>query len=309
MARTHRDEISKTVKRLINRRIDNKWFVRQSRPPPSHTGDYGAEEVGSQEMISPRLPRESPLNVAATQFVWFYVTGPDNGKELNLSIRSVQKNFLGIPQITVIGTKPSWYDGHYIPMKQYSGIKDVKGNMPFRDTQHKLVSCVADECAEIDEEFVWIMDDTYMMKPTTIEEMRVQRYDPWYKPLNRSTWHRLIGETFSILRKNGFSTLQYGTHLPHVFTKTNLRDMFERYNYPGNLYLFEVLYGNTFGKPDESLPYAGFWEGVEYPAFLSRHLRPVKLAQLDSLNANFVNHSAVCWNTVLKRWIEQKLAE
>lgn len=240
------------------------------------------------------------------QFVWFHIPGPDNSAELKLSIRSVQKNFVGTQQITVIGEKPNWYDGHFIPVKRFGGIKDRKSRMPFRDTQFKLVSCV--NHPEIDEEFVWIMDDCYMLKPTPIEDMKVARYDPWYQGKAATPWHQLIKDTFGVLRKHGFPTLQYGTHLPHVFTKTNLRDMFQRYNYPRDLYLFEILYKNTYGNPGEALPYAGNFNGIEYPAFLSRHLSPQKLKQLDTVNANFMNHQALCWDHVLKKWLEQKMA-
>lgn len=241
------------------------------------------------------------------QFVWFYIPGPEDGVELRLSIRSVQKNFIGTPQITVIGDKPSWYNGHFIPVKRFSGIKDHVSKRPWRDTQNKLVTAV--NHPEIDEEFVWIMDDCFMLKPTSIEEMRIQRYDPWYRSSRKSTWHKLIADTFSVLKKAGFGTLQYGTHLPHVFKKSNLIDMFKRYGYPMNMYLFEILYGNTYRNPQEALPYSGTFNDIEYPKFLVRHLRPQRLIELDSVDANFMNHQSLAWGPTLKKWIEQKLSQ
>ena len=263
--------------------------------------------MGDAGAIAPASLRLSPINGDATQFVWFYVLGPNNGEELALSIRSIQKNFAGTAEITVIGDKPAWYGGHYIPLQKFSGIKDHKNRMAYRDTQHKLVTCVAD--SEIDEEFVWMMDDCFMLKPTTIEDMRIQRYDPWYKVSMKSTWHKLIGDTFGVLRKNGKPTLQYGTHLPHVFTKTNLLDMFQRYQYPRNLYLFEILYGNNYRNQDEALPYSGIFNEIEYPSFLVRHLTPQKLDQLELTDSNFLNYQSPCWNQTMKTWVEQRLSE
>jgi len=145
-----------------------------------------------------------------------------------------------------------------------------------------------------------------MLKPTTIKEMRTPRYDPWYKINVKATWHQIIRITFAALGKQGKSQLQYGTHLPHVLTKTNLRSMFETYGFPGQLCLFEILYGNTFHNPKDAVPYGANWQGVEYPMFLKRLLRPMTRQQLDTIDANFLNYQAKVWNTTTKLWLQQR---
>ena len=157
-----------------------------------------------------------------TTFVYFYVPGPKQGLELKLSMESVLKHWdrKDSPTFTVIGDKPKWYNDHYIPIRRNVGVLDAKTRMPFRDTQHKII--VAASHPEIPEEFVWMMDDVFLMKPVTLKELKVPRYDPWYQITTKSTWHGLIRITFAALAKHDKSTLQYGTHLPIVFEKTKL---------------------------------------------------------------------------------------
>lgn len=240
-----------------------------------------------------------------TQFVYFYIPATGNGDELRLSIMSVRKHFVGDPSFVVIGDKPSWYDGPHIPLKRFTEIRDQKERMPFRDTQHKIFTCASHP--EIDEEFVWIMDDNWMLKPTTLQDMKIPRYDPWYKTKTSAPWHKLIRDTFTVLRQHGKPNLQYGTHLPHVFEKSKLLDMFQVYGFPKNLYLFEILYGNTYRNQSEAVPYGGRFNDIEYPKFLARHLRPLKLKEMELVNANFMNCPAVCWNKNLKYWLDRKL--
>lgn len=242
-----------------------------------------------------------------TQFVFFNVLGPGNGLELKLSIASVKQNFIGEPIFTVIGEKPAWYDGHFIPMKKFTAIRDVSTRMAFRDTQHKIMECA--KHPEIDEQFVWIMDDCYMLKPTSIEEIGRFRYDPWYRRNNRRDWHQLIGKTFDALAAAGRSTLQAGTHLPHVFEKEKLTEMFGRYGFPKNLLLFEILYENTWKNAAEAIPYGGNWKGVQYPQFLRRLLRPASIKELNAIDANFLNYQSNVWQSTMRDWLKMQFTE
>jgi len=246
----------------------------------------------------------SRRNESLTQFVYFYVQAPDNGEELRLSIASVRKNFVGEPSFIVIGEKPPWYDGQHIPLKQFTGIRDNPARMPFRDTQHKIMHVASSDL--IEEEFVWIMDDCYMLKPTTIKEMRTPHYDPWYRINTKTTWHQLLKITFAAMAKRGKSQLQYGTHAPHIFTKTNLRSMFVEYDFPRSLLLFEVLYCNHFHDPQLAVPYGAKWNGVEYPMFLQRLLRPMTRQQLETIDANFINWQAKVWGTTMKMFLTSR---
>ena len=233
-----------------------------------------------------------------TQFVWFWVPGPDNGLELELSIRSVERNFKGKAKITVVGTKPSWYTGHFIDVPPFKGIREAITRRPFRDTQHKIMQCV--NHPEIDEKFVWIMDDVYLLKPTSLAELATPRHDPWYKVNNKTVWHQQIRITFAALAKHGKSKLQYGTHLPHVFEKENLRECFAQYDYPRQLLLFEILHGNHIHNHESAIPYTGF---------LKRLLKPVSHQKLDMIGENVLNYQSRVWNSTMRDWLKEKFPE
>ena len=236
------------------------------------------------------------------QFLYFYILGPDNGTELRHSIRSVVQNFQGEAKITVIGERPDWYRGHFIdcPSKKRRNERDA-----FLDTQRKIH--VASTHPEMDDEFVWIMDDVYLLQPVTIEDLKTPRHDPWYKAKSGKLWHRLISETFTALRGNGKPNHQYGTHLPHHIEKQKLVELFRIYDYPKKLYLWEILYGNHFRT--DPCPYGATWEGVTYPQFLRRILsRPRKISEIEATTAGafVLNYQAACYGKFMKQWLESK---
>ena len=101
--------------------------------------------------------------------VWPYITGPGNGSELRFSIRSAQRNFVGNVDIWVVGERPDWYEGNFLPIRQ---VKTPE-HTPRFDRAEKLLR-ILDEPA-ISEEFVWMMDDIYFVNPITLEQLSVPR--------------------------------------------------------------------------------------------------------------------------------------
>lgn len=241
------------------------------------------------------------------QFVWFYVPGPENGFELRHSIRSVKQNFVGDSHITVIGDRPEWYTGHMISVpKVKPRLRHRHDRDAFLDTQNKAV--VASMHQEIQDEFVWLADDNFLLRPTTIEELQVPRFDPWWKPTTRKEWHRLIVVTLKALQNHQKSVLQYGTHLPHHIEKQKLAELFRIYDYPRHLFLWEILYANHWKTG--GVPYGGTpWQGVQYPHFLRRLLkRPRNAAELDAIAqvSSVLNYQSGCFGPVMKNWLARR---
>ena len=231
--------------------------------------------------------------------MYFYVLGPDNGEELRLSIRSIEKYVHPEAGITVLGEKPDWYTGHFINCPRLRHARgDPTNRTPFRDTHAKIQ--VATRCPEIPERFVWLMDDTYFLRPTTIDDLSVGRHDPWWKAPVRggSEWHRLISRTHSALKAKGYPTKQYGTHLPHVFEKPKLLQMFEEFNFRNNLLLFEVLYGNRWYVSDTT-----------YVGFLKRWLTVPNATQLNGMEEHVLNYVSSVWRTTVKNWLHEKFPD
>lgn len=291
MARSSEREIRR-IERAIRRGISVRVQSSKRGSEALDMSEYSGFSFGSGQQ---------------TNFVYLYVNGPDAGVELQLSIISLKKHFPGAFRITLIGDKPYWYDGHHVPAPRARATRDGDARMPWRDTQNKII--LAANCAEIDEKFVWMMDDTFMLKPTTVAQMEQPHYDPWYRVNMKSTWHQLIRASFIELEKRGKTTLQMGTHLPHVFRKSKLKEMFEEYNFPGQLLLFDVLYSNHFPASKSPVPYAGTWEGKTYPSFLRRFIAKAKRSDLEAIDANFLNYASKCWTLTMRSWLEGALLE
>lgn len=83
-----------------------------------------------------------------------YLCRPGNNEELRYSIRSVA-TFYPDAQIWVVGGKPDWYRGNYIPVEQKSNaFKNVRTNL----------SAVIDN-SQIPEDFIVMNDDFFFIKP------------------------------------------------------------------------------------------------------------------------------------------------
>lgn len=235
------------------------------------------------------------------QFVWFYAPSRD-GIELKLSMRSVQKNFAGEAKFLLIcddKDRPRWYRGPSVhcPIVERNR-KEAPALHPFRDTQHKIM--VAASSSEVDDQFVWIMDDVFLLNPTTIEDLETPRFDPWYRVNKKRDWHRCIAMSFDALRSRGYPTLQYGTHLPHVFEKHKLQEMFVEFDFPKSLTLFEVVYGNRYRE-----------NAIVYSPFLHRLQRPETIARLDEISesSHVLNYVGNVFRKTMQDWLQKRFNE
>ena len=175
--------------------------------------------------------------VDAMQFVWPYWHAGASGDELRWSIRSVEQHFEGQAKITVVGDRPPWWHGHVIPRPRIGPAP----NRGFRDMLSKMWTIATH--AEIDPEFVWMMDDIYFTKPVALDELQQPRAYGWREDASNS-WQRRKSNTMRVLRDAGATNYDYATHLPHWAEKTKLRDLFDRFDLANNTLLWEVLYGN-----------------------------------------------------------------
>ncbi|MFN9292266.1 MAG: hypothetical protein ACK6EB_29675, partial [Planctomyces sp.] len=82
-------------------------------------------------------------------------------------------------------------------------------------------------------EIVWMMDDVYLVKPDTLDELQQPRAYGWREDQSNS-WQKRKSNTMRILREAGHSNHDYATHLPHHAEKSKLADLFERFNLRNN---------------------------------------------------------------------------
>jgi hypothetical protein len=250
---------------------------RPYRPAPASCGGCGTIKR-----------RES-----ATQFVWPYWHGGANGDEIRFSVRSVETFFQGAVKCTIVGDRPPWYTGHVIPQARIP----MTSNHGFRDMLAKMWTMATH--AEIDSDFIWMMDDIYFLKPVTWDDLEMARAYPWREDQSNS-WQRRKSNTMRALRDRGRSNHDYATHLPHTVEKAKLRQVYEDFDLHQNCMLWEVVYGNTYrGRPYSVHP------------FFARIMQPMTVEQLQHMTAkaSVLNHLATGWTPAMRQFLESLLPE
>lgn len=238
-------------------------------------------------------PDEPPVDDEPLQFVWCYFDKPAKLDELRFSIRSVLQNYGGKAKITIVGDNPDWYQGHRIEHDRQPrgrgferGLSDVLSKM----------SLISDH-PEIDSEFVWMMDDLFMVKPTSRQQLKKGRAAGLIRSSRRNRWARIKSETAERLRRLDLPRRDFGTHLCHYIEKHKLASIFETWNPHTELFLWEVVYGNTYhAKP------------LKHDPFLRRTAKRESAATYDrwATESHFLNIYSQAWCVAFRDWLSDK---
>jgi hypothetical protein len=230
----------------------------------------------------------------ALQFCWPYWHAGAVGDELRFSIRSVEAHYRGQAKITIVGDRPEWYRGHVIPCPRVSADNS---NRPFRDMLNKMWTMATH--AEIDTDFVWMMDDVYLLKPLTFDDLDTPRAWPWHASKGNS-WQRRKANTMKALQGRKKTTHDYATHLPHTVEKAKLRTLFDTYKLRENTMLWEVLYGNEYrSKPWGTRPFFARLNSARTVDEIAGKCR----------GASVMNHIAECWTPAMRQFLAQLLPQ
>ena len=183
--------------------------------------------------------------------VYPWIASMARGNELRFSLRSVDANFEKPVDVWIVGDRPEWYVGNWLPCPVY----DSRLCLPRQDRAKKMLVAMADD--RVAETFVWMMDDIYFIRPIalsdlrrpwTIGEMTPEKLADW-KPVRE--WTRQKKLTFEALYDNGKTLYDFCTHLPHVYEKSKLQALCNKYGLPDSPYVDDLLYENEFYPFDE----------------------------------------------------------
>jgi hypothetical protein len=224
--------------------------------------------------------RRKPDQPFDLQFVWPYWHAGANGDEIRFSVRSVETFFDGRAKCTVIGDKPPWFNGHYIPQQRVPARTQSRS---YRDMLTKVWTMATHP--EIDTDFVWMMDDIYFLKPFTVEDIETPRAERW-RASDYNKWQRLKTQSMAALTEKGFANNDYATHMPHHVEKDKLQSLYETYDLHNKTLLWEILYGNTYrGPPAKTRPFF---------ARIGKEMTPDEL-KLVTRRSTILNHNAGAW--------------
>lgn len=186
--------------------------------------------------------------------VWVYWEGGARTNELQYSMASVAANLTGYCNLVICGDRPKWWGGDFIKSPRVDG-RDVRrtfGSRRFQkwcDSIIKLWAIIESDL--VTEDFLWMYDDTFIMKPYSFEEISRPVAQgvitPSNNPQNHS-WREVRRRTANALAGKGFPIWNYSTHHPVTYNKLKLVDTINEFSLPAMPRLIETLYSNHHNR-------------------------------------------------------------
>jgi hypothetical protein len=177
-----------------------------------------------------------------------YICGPGYNEELRYSIRSVVAN-LPHANIWVVGDRPGWYTGNFIPVK-LTGVK-------YNNARNNLSAIV--NSTEISDQFYLMNDDFFVLN-------KIDNFVDWnsgslykkvvlYEELVSNSWYtKMLSNTYKRLVRLGFKDpIDYELHVPMKMEKDKLAKVLKY-----TTELWRSMYGNMFevgGDEHEDVKY------------------------------------------------------
>lgn len=194
-------------------------------------------------------------------FVYLYIHSAAAGEELRYSIRSVLKNYLGPARIWVVGDKPEWYQGLYVPLRR---IRKKRGQARL-DRANKFHH-IATAVPEINDRFVAMQDDIYFVNPVSYYDLNRRWVNgPPLTPEKIATWNPKHGylkqqvATARALHDRGINYVSnYSTHTPKFYFKDDLARVIDGYEALTRPLVCTILFDNAIERIDNPFPIQPF---------------------------------------------------
>lgn len=181
--------------------------------------------------------------------VYFVREGDDN-EELRYSLRSLKN--LPHRKVHIVGYKPSWVTNvNHIDVTQDKGGKNL-------NTTHNMEVAAYDY--NVTEDFILMNDDFFIMKPLSelphYNRGDIQPIADYYKQYDSQYYQGMV-DTREYMEELGLENLlSYELHVPMIFNKNNIIDMFTKYyqdSPPVAVLHKRTLYGCMFNYGGETI--------------------------------------------------------
>ena len=187
--------------------------------------------------------------------VWVYKKLGEEEGSIELSIASALKHLEGVDKFIVFGDDPGigkalWVPCPTITRAKYKELYGGKFKNKWRkwiDSVHKLKTII--DCPFVDEEFIWLYDDTFFIQPTHVSEFSVPLFNGTLgnklaKKHKNNSWRQCRLRSSNHLSQEGLPTLDFSTHAPLVFEKKKLQKTIDRFECISRPRVIESMYGN-----------------------------------------------------------------
>jgi len=171
-------------------------------------------------------------------------------KELRYCLRSLEKNFLDLGAIYIVGDKPSWARN-----VKHINTPDLYFDNKGATIINKVISACIHE--KVSDNFLFTSDDQCFLKPMHAKDVKpYYTYDLNKKKINypNKFWKQCMKNTKWTLRKEKLPCFNYETHTPKVFNKELFVLAMQKYDWVNNLYPTHSLYFNNVVSVPGQIP-------------------------------------------------------
>jgi len=178
-----------------------------------------------------------------------YVLGSGSNwhnNEIRYSLRSLEKNAIGIGKIFIVGEFPDFLSPSIIHVK----AKDIFNSN--QNADGNIVTKVLEACADdrLSDNFMFINDDHLLLKPLVLRNLPAfHKGDMKSFPDSTWTlnfWRGRLKRTMEILDEKELTTFHFDCHTPILFNKYLFPKVMESFPYQEGIGLtMKSLYGNT----------------------------------------------------------------
>jgi hypothetical protein len=236
-----------------------------------------------------------------------YVHKKATSDELKYAIRSIEKNFKSPFRIIIVGDLPGWANDK---LKDLNIPSNLIAGMPYAhclDVNNKMKLLLASD--KVDDTFIYTYDDIIFVSPVDYSDITLLKADSFIesegfikeKSTGSRKWNNLLIHSFQYLTANNHPTFNYETHLPRVFRKSLLQELFDRPELQHDPFLFSTLYFNMNYKSKPCLigePKCDMKAGV----YTQQNLRQIRAVCEGKKFLNFNNNGV---NPLLFRFLHE----
>lgn len=162
---------------------------------------------------------------------YVYICRSGDNDELRYSLRSIEEN-MPEGRVWVVGHRPNWYIGDFIPVSDIGGKFD------------NIINCikVVSKNKDISENFILMNDDFFALKK--INDMPIlhggllkDKIERYKEQMMASKYIKLLELTYKQLLGNNIKDpIDYDIHVPMIMNKEKLRESIDVAYFPRSAY-------------------------------------------------------------------------
>ena len=175
--------------------------------------------------------------------------------ELRITLRSIEKNARFDHKVVIIGDCPPFLNIANLDKGKLDVILINPERAPENPKAWDVIEKMkyATESEDISKLILMSYDDVLFINPVNMRDiaeviaLRPLPTDLDFQTNGSTAWKRVFNNTQLALARNGFEKpYDFETHLPRLFQKEKLKELFKKYGFQKRPYCFPTLYFNEY---------------------------------------------------------------